>query len=299
LKSRFLTWIEYIPIRFILFFIQLLPYRISVKIGGWLGRGIYYIPSLKKTVYHGLNLAYANEKSSLEIKKLAKKVFVHFGKLCFEIMKMLRFKQKDIKNHVELVNEEQFLKDFNNNKGMILICCHLGNWELLGAGWADAGIHADVIVRPLDNVLLDKYIERMRENFGMHVIPRKEVYKKGLNTIKSGRALVFLMDQNTVTNPQFVSFFGKPASTVTGPAIFAYKFDCPVGLAYDVRVNDSLHRLIYEPITIDRTIKDRKEFVRVHTEKFSAGIENIIRQHPEQWLWLHPRWKTQPPENEN
>lgn len=299
MKSRLLTWIEYIPIRIILFFVRLLPYRLAVKIGGFLGRFIYYIPSLKKTVNQGLNIAYANEKTPLEIKKTAKNVFIHFGKICFEVMKMLSFKPKHVVRHVEFVNKEQFLKDYNQGKGMILICCHLGNWELLGAGWSHAGIHADVIVRPLDNVLLDKYVERMRESFGMRVIPRKEVFKKGKDTIKQSRALVFLMDQNTVTNPLFVPFFGKEASTVTGPAIFARKYNCPVGFAYSVRINNSLHRLYYEPIEIDRTIDDRKEFIRIHTEKFSRYIEEAVRKHPEQWLWLHPRWKTRPPDELN
>jgi KDO2-lipid IV(A) lauroyltransferase len=281
-------------VRFILFLVNLFPYRLAVKAGSFMGRLIYYIPVLKKTVYKGLNTAFTSEKSQGEIKRIAKESFKHFGRLCFEAMKLMKFTKDDLSKLIKLNNNEEFIEDFNRGKGMILICSHLANWEILGAGWSNFGIKADAIVRPLDNILLDKHVENMRKRFGMGVIPRKEVIKKGFRAIKEGKGIVFLMDQNTVKNPVFVPFFNYDAATVSGPAIFSYKFDCPVGLSWDVRNNDNTHSLYYKRLEIKRDIKDRDEFIKYHTAYFTNEIEKIIRENPEQWLWLHERWKTRP-----
>ena len=292
MKSKFLTYLEYIPVRAILFIVNLLPYRLAVKAGSFFGRLIYYIPVLKKTVYKGLNIAFSAEKTPLQIKAIAKESFKHFGRLCFEAMKLMSAGPSDLVKRIKLNNSEEFSDDFNQGKGMILICCHLANWEILGAGWSNFGIKADAIVRPLDNILLDKHVENMRMRFGMRVIPRKEVIKKGFKTIKEGRAVVFLMDQNTVTNPVFVPFFNELAATVSGPAIFARKFDCPVGIAWDVRNNDNSHTLYYKRLEVRRDIENKDEFIKYHTAFFTSEIEKVIRANPEQWLWLHERWKT-------
>ncbi len=294
MKSRVLTWIEYIPIKFILWMLNLFPYKRAVKAGAGLGKLVYHIPALKRVVIDGLNIAFP-EKSKKEIKHLAKKVFINFGKTCFEIMKMLKLDAVDVLKLIEYHGKEEFIQDFSQGKGMVIICGHISNWELMAAGWTNAGINSDVIVRPLDNVLLDKHIEGMRKKFGMKVIPRNDSVRLGIKTIKQGRALGFLMDQNTVKNPVFVPFFGKLASAVKGPAIFAYKFKCPVGLVYSVRKSDDKHSLFYKKIDINYEITNRDEFIKYHTAIFTQELEQVIRDNPEQWLWLHPRWKTRPP----
>ncbi len=83
---------------------------------------------------------------------------------------------------------------------------------------------------------------------------------------------------------------------VTGPALFARKMKCPVGLVYTYRESDTLHKIRFKRIDMDYSIKDLREFIKIHTTKFTNIIEEQISKHPEQWLWLHPRWKTRPPD---
>ncbi len=299
-KPMWLQYLEYIPIRIILILLNMIPYRISVWIGGVLGRLIYFIPSLRKTTIKNLSIAFSNEKSSEEIKNIAKRSLINFGKLSFEVMQIRKLNKKRLdklvgysEGSVEVINNL-----FERNKGVIGITGHIGNWELMGLRITSDGYILNHIVRPLDNILLDKYIEDFRAKFGGKIIPRKDSIRKGFRALRNNELVTFLVDQNWAIGGMYIPFFDRLAATSQGAPLFALRTKSPCIAAYCLRNPDDTHSITFKEIEWDYSYDNQEEFIFNNLKIINKYFENVIKEHPEQWLWLHPRWKSRP-KNEN
>jgi len=295
-KPIWLQYLEYVPLRIILTLTKVLPYRLSIKIGRTIGLFVYYIAGgLRKTANEGIKTAFGDIYSKEKQRNIVRNSFKYLGQTTLEFIQLPKLKKN--KKVIQLVDFGDSLNVMESllkrGKGVIAISAHIGNWEIMTAATSLLGYDINVIVRLLDNPKLDKYVESFREMFGTKVIAKQDALKYGFKELKNNNVLAFLIDQNWAVGGVFVPFFGKLAATVTGPAFFAYKLgETPIMAAYTYREN-GIHKVVFEEIPVIK-VDDRDEFIKINTANFTKYYEDIVRKHPEQWLWVHPRWKKRP-----
>ncbi|HEX5581312.1 MAG TPA: lysophospholipid acyltransferase family protein [Gemmatimonadaceae bacterium] len=180
-------------------------------------------------------------------------------------------------------------------RGIIFVAGHLGNWELGGAYLAARGIPLDAIARGQGNPLFDAYITETRTRLGMTVVHDADAVRRTPRSIKQGRSVAFLMDQGVLgLASTFVDFFGRPAKTPRGPAVFALRLDAPVVFAAPLRLPDNRFRMVLERVPVAVT-GDRERDVDGIVDSYTRVLEKWVRRAPAQYFWHHRRWKHAPP----
>ncbi|HPD14181.1 MAG TPA: lysophospholipid acyltransferase family protein [Planctomycetota bacterium] len=181
-------------------------------------------------------------------------------------------------------------------KGAIVVTGHFGNWELAGRALGHTAGSALVVARTLSNRLVEERARRFREEGGLKVIGRQGALRQVLSHLRAGGCVAMLIDQNQRKGGVFVPFFGKLASTVPSPASLALKLDVPVLAGYTYREGHRLFHCFHcdPPFELIRT-GDHKADVVANTAMFTQRIEEFVRKHPDQWFWLHSRWRKRPP----
>ncbi|HZA50168.1 MAG TPA: lysophospholipid acyltransferase family protein, partial [Myxococcaceae bacterium] len=179
-------------------------------------------------------------------------------------------------------------------KGVLVATAHFGSWELLGTALARQGLPLHAVVRPLRGAL-NEWIVQARLESGLRLIPSRGAIRGMLRALSDGGVVCMLLDQvMPLGKGVFVPFFGRPASTSPGLSAAARRTGVPVMVAASIRDGDVLRIHVEGPFPVPHT-DDVDADIRAHTAEITAALERLIRQHPEQWLWLHRRWKVQPP----
>jgi KDO2-lipid IV(A) lauroyltransferase len=181
-------------------------------------------------------------------------------------------------------------------RGIIFLTGHIGPWELLSFGWSALEYPISFLVRPIDNPRIEEMIEAIRTRFGNRAIDKKSAARQALRVLREGGTLGILSDLNTQEyEGVFVPFFGKLACTTAGVAALALKTDAVVIPTCAVWDDKKRRYFFYAgaPIQLKRT-GDYGEEIRINTERFTAAVEQMVRMYPDQWLWIHKRWKTRP-----
>jgi KDO2-lipid IV(A) lauroyltransferase len=187
----------------------------------------------------------------------------------------------------------------HDGHGVLLLSAHLGNWELLGLAHALSGRPLAVVVRPLDSARLNRLAKRLRTRTGMELIPKRRALRAVLDALRRGRMVGILLDQNaTRLDGVFVPFFGRLASTSRSLAVLALRTGTPIVPVFIHRERNGHHRIIVEP-PIEGPVSLSGDGAIVElTAACSQRIEEAVRRRPEQWLWLHRRWRTRPIDEE-
>jgi KDO2-lipid IV(A) lauroyltransferase len=185
---------------------------------------------------------------------------------------------------------EHLEKAARGKTGVILIAAHFANWELLGAAIKSRFANFTAIARPMRNPFVENWLKVKRGDSGMDIILHRNAVRASLKWIKSGNIIGILVDQNLYTGGEFVDFFGRPAATTTLPAILHARTGAPVIITYSLREKNG-YRFIFEtPVNPPAGVSEAEQ-VKAHTQEISNRIEKIIRHHPENWFWIHNRWK--------
>jgi KDO2-lipid IV(A) lauroyltransferase len=181
-------------------------------------------------------------------------------------------------------------------RGVIVITGHFGNFELMPLWWSRRHGSLTLVVRPLDNPWLEARLGRVRRRFGNRVLGRRHGLAEALRSLRRGETVGVLIDQNMAHRQGlFVEFFGKWACTTRLPALLALRTGAPVVPAFILRLGEGRHRVtIGEEIPLVRTGVLSQDLL-LNTARFTQALEGMVRRHPEQWLWVHRRWKNQPP----
>jgi KDO2-lipid IV(A) lauroyltransferase len=220
----------------------------------------------------------------------------NLGWMAAEFARLPRYTGENIGQVVILDGHENFLEGQRRGKGVLYLTGHIGAWELSSFAHALYGFPLHYVARPLDNPRVDDLVNRYRCLSGNRPVFKNESARALLKILRDAGTVGILADQNTMRDEGvFVDFFGKPACTTTGLARVALHTDAAVvpGYAY---WDDGIrkYRLRFEPpVELSRS-GDTERDVFINTQKFTKVIESIVRQHPEQWVWAHARWKTRP-----
>lgn len=289
-------WCEFAVAWLLLKFFGALPRTLSRSAAALGVRVLFSLrPKLKKTVLFNLRIGFPQWTDS-QRKEIIRKMVRNLGWMAAEFSRFPRYTAANIEQIVILDGHENFLEGRRRGKGVIYLTGHIGAWELSSFAHALYGFPLHFMARPLDNRRIDELVNRYRGLSGNKPLFKNESARAMLKILKDAGTLGILADQNTLPEEGvFVDFFGETACSTSGIARVALHTGAAVvpGYAYwDEHIRK--YRLRFEPpVELIRSGNAERD-VFENTQRFTKIIEEIIRQHPEQWVWLHARWKTRP-----
>jgi KDO2-lipid IV(A) lauroyltransferase len=288
--------VEYWAAVGLLRFLGGLPLRLARWVCALLAGLSYYLwPRLRRVGLFNLRLAFPDWPERRR-RRVLRGVFQNLGRMLADFACFSRWKRENIERLIIYDGFENYARARERGKGVLFLTAHFGNWELSAFAHGVYGYPLDFVVREMDNPLLDSLINRYRHLSGGRAIEKKDFARQTLRALHQGEAVGILMDQNMLPGEgAFVDFLGCPACTTTGPARIARKTGAPLVLGlviWDARMKK--YKLRFDPVEwIKRD--DPEEEVVANTANFTRLIEEYVRRYPDQWLWVHRRWKTRPP----
>lgn len=267
----------------------------AAAIGAKLGELGYRPLGIRKRVVERQIAAAFPELSHKQVIDLARESYRHLGRSSIETALLGSIGKEGLINLVETVEGWDLIEEaMVRGKGLILVAGHMGNWELGGAYIAARGVPLDAIGRRMANPLFDAYLTRAREELGMTIVHDSEAVRRTPRSLRAGRAVGFVADQGVLgLASTFVPFFGRPAKTPRGAAVFALRFEVPVLFVVALRKPNGRYRLVIERVEITGT-GNKDSDVDAIVACYTQILEKWVRVAPEQYFWQHRRWKRQP-----
>ena len=296
-KSNLQINLEYLLARSLLVIFGWLPLRTALSVGSRMGSGAYYFSKrLRRTGRRNLELAFPEAKEE-ERRRLLRGCFASLGRLLGVFSHFATAKRETLESLIECEGLEHIEAARARGRGVILFTGHVGAWELTSFALSLFGHPLSFLVRRIDNPKIEKLVDRLRERLGNRTIDKRSAAREMLQTLQGGGTLGILVDLNTLDREGiFVDFFGVAASTTFMLAKLALRTDAavlPVFAPWDSKRRRFLLK-IDEPLSVERTGNDEDD-VRRLTQLFTDIVEKYVRRYPDQWLWIHRRWKTRPP----
>jgi len=274
----------------------LLPRFLARAVGISLAWTVYLLHGrLRKVGMRNLELAFP-ERSRSERARILRGEFSSLGRQLAEVCQFPRYTLENVGQVVVYDGFENYERAFARGKGVLFLTAHFGGWELSAFFHSMHGHWMHVVMRPMDNVYLNRLIRQYRTMHGNSTVDKDDFVRGLLGAMKKGEVVGILMDTN-MTPPQgvFVDFFGIPACTASGLARIALRTDAavvPTFTIWDPVLRK--YRLRFDPaLELIRTGDDEADAI-ANTQLFTTRIEEYVRRYPEQWLWVHRRWKTRP-----
>ena len=289
--------LEYAGTRAVVGVLRLLGWRGASWVGGRIARLVYKPLGIRGGVVERQIAAAFPGQSPEAVASLAGRSYESLGRTSIETATMPGTSAKEILERVERVEGWEFVeRGLAQGTGVILVTGHLGNWELGGAYFAARGVPIDVVARGMANPIFEAYVNRTRRKIGMEVIHDKDAVRRTPRSLRDNRCVAFVSDHDALgLASTFVPFFGRPAKTPRGPAVFALRFAVPVLFVAIVRERSGKYAVLIEPVPVHPT-GDREADIDAIVLAYTQMLERYVRQYPDQYFWQHRRWRRQPPD---
>ena len=275
--------------------IGLIPRRLSFFIENFLGQLWFCFDKRHRHVaLDNLTHAFGDKMTPVEIKRLARQVFRNVAQIIFEIGWSMQLPDEDFNTFFSVDGLSNLHTAQKKQKGVLLLTAHMGNWEFLPITAAMIGLQAGTIYRPLDFLSLEQFVKYIRTRFGAKVIPKRHSTRTILKSLKHEESVGILLDQSTHRDKGvFVDFFGRRTCTNKGLALLALKTGAPVIPVFQVREKSGFRANFLPEGPLIKTGDITKD-VEANTLQYNRVIETFIRRYPDQWFWVHRRWKVEP-----
>jgi len=266
----------------------------------WFGKALYYLlPFRRKVVLGNLRRVFGDVLGEQEIRRLAQAYCAHFARFLIELFRFPLMSKVRRKAWVRVENIESPIRAHNQGKGLLLLTGHFGNWEVATvAGMAQFPQYHRLfhfVRRPLKPAWLNALVTRRFQRSGFGTLAKRGSLDAILELLSRGAMLVYVLDQHASANDGIVTdFLGHPASTFKSLAVLALNTGAPVIPAHCWREPDGTHVLRFEEPLPLIECEDAGEAIRQNTRSYNAALEKILLRHPEQWIWMHRRWKIGP-----
>lgn len=265
--------------------------------GRGLGGFVWHVVRFRRAVVlDNLRHAFGGERNEKEIRQLAAAFYRNLGVTLMEFLAFPRFSRQQIVDLVDIEGAEYLQEIEDLGRGGLLVSGHFGNWELFGASVASRGIPISFVVKPQSNEDVDRVQNEIRHRAGIGTIRSGAQIKQMIRALRSKQLVAMLADQDAGPDGIFEEFLGRQASVFKGPAYFAWKLNLPILHGYIFRRPNGTHVGRFKPLVHPDPEWTEEEALRKLTKIHVGLLEEAIREAPEQYFWLHRRWKTRPPE---
>ena len=284
--------LEYILFLTLSFFCRIIGLKLSRKISSIIAFFFFYIlPIRKEVVFDNLNHAFPT-LSSEQIKKIAYGSYKNFAITLVEILYLPRITEEQIIKEVSFQNIDLIGEKEKEKNGVILLSGHFGNWEY---GAISAGVQLNkkfsVVVKPQRNPFVNGWLNKVRTKWTNEVVPIGISIRNIYSVLLNKGIVAMVADQRGPEESIKLEFFGRKTSVYTGPAILSLKMNTPIVYGIVVRQHDYTYKVNIEEISRENLPEDYEEKVKVLSDRMLKYLEVIIRKNPEQWFWMHKRWK--------
>ncbi len=291
-STTIIHYITYLFVRLIAGILNCIPYYLMRKLATLAGLIFYYVHSPRRNIaLDNLRQALGNELPECELIQIARKSFINLVLLGLEVIRIPRV-IKNIPRYMTIERKEIVFDELKKGNGVIFLIAHYGNWEwgAVMAGYVNYPMSA--VGRPMKNRFIYRYIERLRQSTGLKSLNKKGVAREIMQELRNNRVVAILFDQYAGSSGVLVPFFGRPAYTTSAVAQLAIRTGASVVPGYCTRNKDGTHTIyITDPIPTIKT-NDRQADIIKNTCNYNANLESWIRKNPDQWFWVHKRWKT-------
>lgn len=284
--------LEFVMFQVVGFFVRLLPLRLVGALGAALGSAVFRWTNFRKRVtMDNLRRAFP-EESEEKLEEIARGAFESVGASLLEFMWTPRLTAELLREYVRIPDVELLHTVRKRGKGVVLLGAHFGNWELMAES---LGVHIGesihIIVKPQSNRYVDRVINEWRVRLGNQIVPMGRAVREVLGTLHSGGFVGILADQSAPRESLSVTFFGRQVPTFEGPAMFCLKTGASMVLCTVLRRVNRTYEVQLQEIPTGDLKNSAPESIKELTQRHVSATEQMIRVHPEQWLWMHKRWK--------
>ncbi len=291
------------PYRFFVYFLarlgaetlNLLPRAWALALARQAGRAGYFLISRqRKKILENLKQAYGDTKKPEEMEAIGQQVMGHMLQTGVDFLRLSRMPKEKIASLVDVGDAFSLCKDIlQEGKGLIIMTPHMGNWELLAGIFSLQGFHGAVVGKQIYYEPYNRWIVGLRQAVGVYTIYSHEAVRGIRDHLRKNEIIGLLPDQDMDSvRGVFVDFFGKSAYTSVAPVKLAVSNQAPILTAFLIRTAGDRYRLLVGKLIRPKIEGDRDLAIRQYTEEWMHNFEEVIRQHPEQWAWMHNRWKT-------
>ena len=296
-KPKFKHHLIYYCARVLMFFLGVLPYPLVSRLGRSFGALLFQVAGgEKRKTLRSIRTAYPKGLSDEEAERLALRVWVNLGRNLFELIHWMGWPRErilsQVARHRGLENIDKVLP---RGKGFFVVTAHLGNWELLG-GFLRSRYEGSALAQKMYDPRFDELMTRFREEkLGGSMIKRGLALRGILEALKKNHGILALCDQDTGQDGVFVPFYGKPAWTQSGVARIARRTGAALVPAFMLRGADGKFELhVEKEVPVPRTDDPESDILEA-VRRYTEVIESYVKAYPDQWMWMHDRWKTRPP----
>jgi len=299
-RSKSSDYLVYLIVRILVCFVQALPFATACHIAELLSQLLYRLDKRHRLVaMENLRFAFPGEYTETQLDALVRKVYRHFCIMLMEILFLPRLvHDNNWSDFLRYRTEEEANRMVDlwiGDRPVLLATGHFGNWEVCSYVLGLLGMEFHGIARPLDNPYLDAWLRRFREAQGQKILAKKGDFDQIQKVLARGGALGTLVDQDAGQRGLFVNFFNRPASTHKAVALLAIEHNVPIAVIVAPRLERPLCYLaMVQDVIYPEEYANHPDALRAITQRFTSAIEQVVRQYPEQYLWLHRRWKHQP-----
>ncbi len=285
----------YLLIKILVRILSFLPKSFLLFVSDVLGLIWYHLDKRHRTlVIENVRRAYPGKFTHTQLERFAKNNFKHIAGIAFEVIWSISWKPEDLSRHFVVKGEEHLKNAMAKKKGVVGLLCHMGNFEFMASAMSLSCFDGHALYRRLDFRPLDRLLKELRERFGSRMIPLRKASKKVVDLLHNGKFVGTLLDQNVDWyKGVFVNFFGRPACTNNGLAKLVLRTGARVVPIF-IRKQEQQYIFEFLPeLELTKTGDPIKDVENV-TQVFVSAIESMVRQCPEQYFWVHNRWKTRP-----
>jgi len=273
-------------------FFQLLGLNLSRRFSFLIAVLFYYIiPIRKKTVLENLQNAFPDYDEK-KLKSIAFGSYKSFAIALAEILYIPAMSKEDIKKQVDCINVELIREKYEENNGVILLSAHFGNWEFIATSLtAQLNIPISVVIKPQRNPYVTYWMNKARTKWNNEIVPLGISIRQTYQTLKDKKIVAMVADQRGPEDSIKINFFGRNLTVLTGPAALSLKTGAPILYGISVRQDDYSYKSVMTEISNENLPESNEEKIKELSQRHMAYLEGYIRKYPEQWLWMHKRWK--------
>ncbi len=293
-------YLEYGLLRLVILAFRPLPLGASLWIARRLGDLAFSVFRIRREVtLENLQTAFGDTYTQSERREIARQCYRNFGMTFVEIVRFNWETASDIQSRMDFSGRDHVQAAGARGKGVIYLAGHVGNWEMMGACLGMLGAPLSVVQGDQKNLFVDRLIKGLRTRMGMETIPIGSSLKMVLKLLRKDGRIALIADQDGGRDGVFVEYFGRLASTPTGPARFALKTGATIVVGLDRRLEGARHVGQFSaPIVPNPDAPEEEEVQRI-VQAYTRDLEVYVRENPAEWFWMHRRWKTRPPEEQS